>query len=115
PLLCLPEFSLHEAAAQVCELPDAVGGDGLNLLRRVFLGDLVVEEAGRIRRGHEAAVDLGIDADVLEYLAVRHLDFERAALLVVADRADLGGVNALSVHRDSPPSGARLRGCSQAP
>src|SRR6266536_3302619 len=40
----------------------------------VFLGDLVVEEAGRIRRRHEAPVDLGIDADVLVDLAFRHLD-----------------------------------------
>src|SRR5882724_988638 len=59
-------------------------------LGRVFLGDLVVEEAGRVRRRHEAAVDLGVHADVLIDLAVRHLDLERLRRLVVADRAQLG-------------------------
>src|SRR3954471_7527733 len=46
-------------------------------LGRVFLGDLVVEEAGRVRRRHEAPVHLGINADVLIDLAVRHLDLQR--------------------------------------
>src|SRR5688572_6772292 len=60
---------------------DALGG--------VFLGDLVVEERGRVRRRHEAPVHLGVHAAVLEHLAVRHLDFERARRFFVADRAQL--------------------------
>src|SRR5688572_2614741 len=61
----------------------------LHALRRVFLGYLVVEERGRVRRGHEAPIDLRVDPAVLEHLAVRHLDLERARCLVVADRAQL--------------------------
>src|SRR5690349_5066818 len=68
-------------------------------LGRVFLGDLVVEEAGRVGGRHEAAIHLGVDADVLGDLAVRHLDFQRTALLVVADRAQLRGIDALSLHQ----------------
>src|SRR6185369_14471048 len=56
----------------------------LDPLRRVLLGNLVVEEAGRVRCRHETAMHLGIDAAVLEHLAVRHLDLERARLLVVS-------------------------------
>src|SRR4051812_49204701 len=52
---------------------------------RVLFGDLVVEEAGGVRRRHEAPVDLRIDADVLVDLAVRHFHFERACRFVVAD------------------------------
>src|SRR5688572_29125547 len=66
-----------------------------DLLRRVFLGDLVVEKAGRIWRRHQAAVNLGIHAGVLVDLPVGHLDFERARLLVVADRAQLGRIYTL--------------------
>src|SRR5882672_4935017 len=68
-------------------------------LRGVFLGDLVVEEAGRVRRRHEAPVDLGVDADVLVDLPVGHLDFERLRGLVVAHRAQLRGIDALSLHQ----------------
>src|SRR6266498_5316527 len=64
----------------------------------VFLGDLVVKKAGGVRRRHQAAVDLGIDAGVLKHLPVRHFDFQRAAFLVVADRAQLGGINPLALH-----------------
>src|SRR2546422_1805209 len=60
----------------------------------VLLGDLVVKKRCRIRRRHEAPVDLGVDAAVLEHLAVGHLDFERARVLVVADRAQLGRIDA---------------------
>src|SRR5258708_8212040 len=68
-------------------------------LRRVLLFDLVVEERRRVRRGHEAAIDLGVDADVLVNLPVRHLDFERLGRLVVADRAQLGGVHPFALHQ----------------
>src|SRR5581483_8422380 len=68
-------------------------------LGAVFLGDLVVEERRRVRRRHEAPVDLGVDAGILEHLAVRHLDLERAALLVVADRAQARGIDPLSFHQ----------------
>src|SRR6266480_3292983 len=52
-------------------------------------GDLVFEKRARVGRRHELAVDLGVDAAVLKDLSVRHLDFERAGLFVVADRAYL--------------------------
>src|SRR5882672_2609947 len=67
-------------------------------LRGVFLFDFVVEEAGGVGRGHEAAVDLGIDADVLVDLSVGHLDLERLRSLVIADRTQLRGIDALAVH-----------------
>src|SRR6185295_15645314 len=67
--------------------------------RRVFLFDLVVEEGGRVGRGHEAAVDLGIDADVLVDLAIGELHFQRLRALVVADRAQLRRIDALSLHQ----------------
>src|SRR4029077_3355012 len=57
------------------------------------------EEAGRVGRGHEAPVDLRVDADVLVDLPVRHLDLERLGRLVVADRAELRGIDALSLHQ----------------
>src|SRR5688572_12196651 len=65
---------------------------------RVFLVDLVVEERGGIGRRHEAPVDLGIDLHVLVDLPVGQFHLERHRLLVVADRAQLRGVDALSLH-----------------
>src|SRR3954465_6213946 len=67
--------------------------------RGVFLVDLVVEERGRVRRRHEAPVHLWVHADVLVDLAGRHLHFERARGLVVADRAQLRGIDALALHQ----------------
>src|SRR5262249_16230992 len=58
-----------------------------------------VEEAGGVGRRHEAPVDLGIDADILVDLAVRHLDLEGARRLVVAHRAQLRGIHALALHQ----------------
>src|ERR1044071_7677021 len=58
-----------------------------------------VEGGGRIGCRHEATVDLGIDADVLVDLAVRHLHLEGLGRLVVADRAELRGADALPLHQ----------------
>src|SRR3990170_3998117 len=82
------------AAAASAAAPSA----HLHAAAGVILGNLVVVEGGGVGRRHEAPVHLGVDLRVLPDLAVRELDFERLAALVVADRAQLRGIDALSLH-----------------
>src|SRR5687767_14803096 len=97
----------------------ARNGDGLlaYLLRGEMLVDLVLVEAPRRGRAHEAPVHFRRDAGVLDDGPAGKLDLENLLARVVADRAQGGGVDALSFHRPkacSPSGTARPRGSRSA-
>src|SRR3989454_2052834 len=97
PLLA-PEFSARR------DRSDAPGG--------IFFRDLVVEKRGRVWSRHELAIHLRVDAAILKDLPVRHLDFERGGLLVVADRAHLRRIDAFALHQ---PLSVALQGVLAPP
>src|SRR5687767_4940135 len=98
----------------------ARNGDGLlaYLLRGEMLVDLVLEEASRRGRAHEAAVHFRRDAGVLDDGPAGKLDLEDLLARVVAVRAQGGRVDALAFHEPARaliPSGtARPRGSRSA-
>src|SRR5882672_1376144 len=63
--------------------------------------DLVREEARCRGRRHELAMDLGRNSAVLDQPSVAELDLQSLRLRIVADRADLARVDALSLHDHS--------------
>src|SRR5712691_7143253 len=66
--------------------------------RRKTFVDLVFEKARWRGRGHELPMDLGRNSAVLDQPAVAEFDLQDLRLGIVAGRADLARVEALSFH-----------------
>src|ERR1700675_4783346 len=72
----------------------------------VVLFDVVAEETPHRRGSRESPPGIGRDARVFDQRAVAKLDAQRAGAFIVADRAQVAGIDALHLHARSPAARA---------